>query len=462
MEVEFITHKGASRLILVFAGWSMDARPFGSLHRDGYDIAVVWDYRDCCIDWTFALPYTEICIVAWSLGVYAAATSTAAIESRVTRRIAVNGTISPVDDSLGIPEAIFRGTLDGLDERNLLKFYRRMAGSKQAYEAFMAVRPDRDIESLRSELDAFCRLPEPDFGPVTRWDVAVIGRADAIFPPANQTRAWASTATEILDAPHLVDLQAVIDRHIVDKDRMGQRFARGRKSYDDFAPVQAECVDRLCSMMHDNSIDAVISRPGARVLEIGCGTGTLSRRLARLRGADTSLELWDIVGPAPVECDGVTFRQVDAETEIMRLDSESVDVIASASTVQWFNSPSRFFAECARVLVPGGYLALTTFVSGNLQEVADATGRSLPLPDRDGWLAMTDGLLDVIGCECYERCMLFDQPLDVFRHLKSTGVNSLDSSDSHSLRSAAKRLRADDDGRYRATYRPIILLMKKK
>ena len=76
----------------------MDNNPFEGLHRDGYDIVVIWDYRDFTIDWGIVARYREICILAWSMGVYAASMSTHAIDSRITKRIAVNGTLKPVDN----------------------------------------------------------------------------------------------------------------------------------------------------------------------------------------------------------------------------------------------------------------------------------------------------------------------------------------------------------------------------
>ena len=60
------------RLILLFAGWSMSARPFAGLTMPGYDIAVAWDYRDMSAPWLKTISdYEEIVLVAWSFGVHA-------------------------------------------------------------------------------------------------------------------------------------------------------------------------------------------------------------------------------------------------------------------------------------------------------------------------------------------------------------------------------------------------------
>ncbi|MDE6050437.1 MAG: DUF452 family protein, partial [Paramuribaculum sp.] len=123
-----LTHSTQSdRLILLFAGWGMDARPLRKLtHRD-YDIAVAFDYRNLTSDNLGLLDnYREICVIAWSFGVPAAHAFLAGRpDLPVTARIAVNGTLQPVDDLRGIPRAIFEGTLNGLSAATLTKFQRR-------------------------------------------------------------------------------------------------------------------------------------------------------------------------------------------------------------------------------------------------------------------------------------------------------------------------------------------------
>ena len=43
MKVTTVSNEGNERLIVIFAGWAMDFRPFASLRRDGYEIAVARD-----------------------------------------------------------------------------------------------------------------------------------------------------------------------------------------------------------------------------------------------------------------------------------------------------------------------------------------------------------------------------------------------------------------------------------
>lgn len=449
MKIKRITEGGSRRLILFMAGWGMDGAPFRNLSRPGYDVAVAWDYVSDAADWQAVEGYDEICLFAWSLGVAAAGRLIPeAVRERITRRVAVNGTDTPVSDSLGIPEAIFRGTLDGLDERNLTKFRRRMCGSREAYESFCRHLPDRGIDGLRRELEVFLddRFRRPSG---FRWDAAVVATADAIFPPGNQRRAWSGVHTEEVDAPHLMDFQSIIDRYAIDKETMGCRFAGGRDRYDRNAGAQAFVVGEMCRLMQ-----RLPAGDAASAIEIGCGTGLLSRHIAGRYG---KLELWDIAGESPLS--GVRFRRVDAELELRRTPSGSADAIFSASTVQWFNSPARFLSESARVLRRGGYLLFSTFLPGNLSEVAQATGRSLPLLPVEEWRRLMPPVLAEVDVRSYEYPLDFDSPVAVFRHLKATGVNSLGRSDA--IFNAIRTYPRMADGSCRATYRPVIFLLRK-
>ena len=460
MKHKIVSSTGSSRLILIFAGWGMDSRPFEHLCRPGYDVAVVWDYRSFNHDWSWTDSYSEICVIAWSFGVYASSTAADALRSKVTLNIAVNGTLYPCDDTKGISEAIFKGTLDGLCEPTLAKFYRRMCGSSSLYRDFNAVIPQRDIDSLRDELVAFSPEKILSVSEPVRFDLAIIGSRDAIIPPENQKRAWTDTVTSVVDQPHIIDFQRLIDKYIVDKDRVGERFATGLKSYDTSSDVQLEVIDRLDEMLKQNGLCDLLAQKNIRVLEVGSGTGQLSRRLD-VAVAQGYFEMWDLVGRSCLE--NRTFRRVDAETEISTVPDNSFDMIASASTVQWFNSPLRFLDECLRVCRPGGVVAITSFVSGNLAEVSEVTGRGLPLLSADQWKNYEPANAELISFCTWDSVLTFDRAIDVFRHLKDTGVNALGrtSQGESSLITSLRGFKQNENGKYDITYKPLIMIFKK-
>ena len=87
--------------------------------------------------------------------------------------------------------------------------------------------------------------------------------------------------------------------------------------------------------------------------EAGCGSGQASRDLARVFDAvfatdPSAAQIAQARGP-----DNITFAVEPGER--CSLPDASVDAVCVAQALHWFDR-SRFFAECARVLKPGGVL----------------------------------------------------------------------------------------------------------
>lgn len=462
MKHKFVKREGSRRLLLIFAGWGTDSGQYAHVSRPGYDTLVVWDYRDLGIDWSIVADYNEIALIAWSMGVYAASMSIHSIRHLITAMIAVNGTMTPVDNLRGIPVAVYEGTAAGLNERSLKKFYRRMCGDRETAERFLATEPGRDAAELVEELRSI--YPEPWFAnpKVADWDIAVIGRDDAIFPACNQQRAWKGTPLIVTDRPHYIDLQEIADAYIIDKERAAGRFDSGRETYDANSPVQQAIVEAITDDIYRNRIDRQLSAAGATCLEIGCGTGSLTRRLAAMM-PHGFLYMWDISNQAPEGVDTSHFTSCDAELRICRTPAERFDAIATASTIQWFNSPRRFIRECHRVLRPGGVLIVTGFVRGNMRELTAASGVTLTVPDERQWEAMIPQGFETVSRETADYDLEFDNPADVLRHLRLSGVNGLDrGSRTISGMSIIRRYPRMLDGRCHLSYRTIRLILRKK
>ena len=217
MKQHFIIHEGHSRLTLFFAGWGMDVRPFFDYcSPEGNDLLICYDYRTLDFDYSQIQSYEKIYLVGWSMGVWAASQVFADIRYHL-ESIAVNGTNYPVDDSRGIPKTVFEGTLEGLSDVTLRKFYRRMCGSAESLQNFLRRAPRRPVDELREELlrigEQCMSLPFSSF----KWDKVVVGLQDRIFAPENQLRAFADSATIITeDVPHYSEalLRQIIEQWI--------------------------------------------------------------------------------------------------------------------------------------------------------------------------------------------------------------------------------------------------------
>lgn len=199
MKQLYLIHEHHPRLLLFFAGWGADETPFRHYHPAGSDYMICYDYRSLQFDPSLLDNYREIHVVGWSMGVWAAARVVPPLALPIGRTIALNGTPYQMDDRRGIPEAIFRGTLEGLNGVSLHKFLRRMCSDTAAFRRFLEVSPHRPLEELREELAATLQreeaqqpLPDPSF-----FREAFIGANDRIIPPANQRCAWEEAGAEI-------------------------------------------------------------------------------------------------------------------------------------------------------------------------------------------------------------------------------------------------------------------------
>lgn len=206
----------------------------------------------------------------------------------------------------------------------------------------------------------------------------------------------------------------------MNKAIIAARFERAIATYHHHSSVQRKVAAHLFDALsvHCPSPD--------RILELGCGSGHLSRLLVeKLCPKQVVLnDLSPAMGPCVGDMlgGGVTFVAGDAETSDF---DGPFDLVASASTVQWFDNPNLFIEKMEAVVSRGGVVALSSFDGGNLHEVSSFTGLTLPYPPLGALFGEQWQLL----YEHQSRFVLhFDSPTDVLRHLRATGVNSLDPS----------------------------------
>ena len=120
-----------------------------------------------------------------------------------------------------------------------------------------------------------------------------------------------------------------------------------------------------------------IGQPGQRVLDLGTGTGTVARGLARrgcrVTGLDPSAELIEQAKLLD-KVAGVTIRYVQATAEESQLPAAGFEVIMAGQCWHWFNRP-KAAQEVRRLLVPGGHLVIAHFdwlpLPGNMVEATE-------------------------------------------------------------------------------------------
>lgn len=138
------------------------------------------------------------------------------------------------------------------------------------------------------------------------------------------------------------------------------RTVRSRRwTFDAAADRYDEARRRHPDALVRRLVRAARLRPGVRVLEIGCGTGRFTCRIAPTGADIVGVEL----GPRPAEVarrnlrDHPNVRVVHAAFETWPLPAEPFDLVVAAGSFHWLDPKVRA-RKCARALRPGGLLAV--------------------------------------------------------------------------------------------------------
>lgn len=145
----------------------------------------------------------------------------------------------------------------------------------------------------------------------------------------------------------------------------GKVFNEVAVEYDRNRPTYPDAlVDRACEVAGIGD--------GDRVLEVGCGTGQLTRSLLARGLCVTALEPGDQLIRVAEENlkDAGDVEFVQARLEDVQLPSESYKAVFSASAIHWVD-PDLSWRKIADALAPGGTLALIQYFGLQEQRSVD-------------------------------------------------------------------------------------------
>jgi malonyl-CoA O-methyltransferase len=174
-----------------------------------------------------------------------------------------------------------------------------------------------------------------------------------------------------------------------EKRRIAERFGARAGHYDQVTPIQTAMRNRLLA----EALERLAGRSIARILELGCGTGPLTRQLRdAFPGAQiTALDIaGGMIAEARKKIPDAIWIVADAE-DYCRIADGPFDLIVSNATAQWFHYPHRTMARYRTLLARNGLMAWTTFgenTLGELQASFLAAYQALGLPPRRHTLPM--------------------------------------------------------------------------
>lgn len=186
------------KLILFFNGWAMNETPVKHLDCEGFDVLVLFDYRN--VDFNLSQfdfsKYGEKYLICWSMGVYVASLFKKDL-SDFNKKIAINGTTKIIDDNFGIPKKIYKVTVKLLNEDSCDKFIKNMFDNGKLNPNITIT---RSLEELKEELISIQNIELLD---EMKFDCAYISSNDRIVPTKNQIAYWSDRAKiKEIDSTH--------------------------------------------------------------------------------------------------------------------------------------------------------------------------------------------------------------------------------------------------------------------
>ncbi|MGV6989701.1 malonyl-ACP O-methyltransferase BioC [Testudinibacter sp. P80/BLE/0925] len=255
---------------------------------------------------------------------------------------------------------------------------------------------------------------------------------------------------------------------VLDKKRIGNCFAKALTSYDQQALAQQQINRRLADLLRRSG-----QRQFQSALEIGCGSGDLTRLLAQAY----QVRSWCLNDLNSTALAQAKQRLATAEVQVLATDAERLDhtfaltqqfdLLVSASTVQWFQQPQRIIRLAQQALKPNGCLLFSTFLPQNLSEIKHLTAVGLHYPTAEQWQAWLEPHFELIAQQQDTIPLWFEQPSAVLRHLQATGVTATNrtfwtkgrlQTFCHAYQQQFSRA----DGKVSLTYAPLLILAKRR
>lgn len=241
-------------------------------------------------------------------------------------------------------------------------------------------------------------------------------------------------------------------------------FCRSISTYNDNAIVQKIIVEVLRILIAKYSISA------QRVMELGCGTGMLTEALLKdLNMSDLFVN--DLILEVKPVIDAKCSTKSDLKYEFFSGDitkvefPKNLDLIVSGSTIQWVEDLDSFLNKLKESLTPGARFIFNTFGKSNLFELREVTDSGLVYRNMDEVLETASRWFTIEESFEEKHSLFFDEPIDVLKHLRNTGVNGIQSRTW--TKSQLTKFQADYSERFTTdkgvclTYHPMYLVLKR-
>ena len=211
------------------------------------------------------------------------------------------------------------------------------------------------------------------------------------------------------------------------KDLIHSRFKKHLKDYDKNAKVQKLMAGKLITLCNKKKYK--------NILEIGCGTGLLSKEIVK------NIEFENYTAIDIVEDCEPFIKNIDERIKFVCGDVENFtplrhsvplppqggqimpDLIISNAALQWTNNFEDTVNNLKSILAPKGELIFSTFGKENFREIFYIMGTSLKYYSEN---ELKEMFKEAVIYPQEIHIMSFKEPKDVLKHLQLTGVNGIE------------------------------------
>lgn len=381
-------------------------------------------------EWLVTQRIEAIDLVGWSLGGYCAL----AFARRYPEQVS-SLTLHAVRQQWPRQEiATLEEELAASPKAFLDSFYRKcFLGYRDAYQRFVA-----ELEPyclglaapalLREGLRYLAEFEMPER--VSCETLCCHGRRDVIAPLAERLTLVGAQQVTLDHGGHPLFLEAEMARPGSQRKRaIRQRFSKAAATYDAHADVQAELAATLAE-----GVDAGMA-VGA-ILELGCGTGNYTVRLAgkfpaaRLTALDFSPAMLERARQKVAGIGQVDFLCADAEP-FLAAGQGRFDLITANATMQWFEEVGRALLGIRALLTPNGFFWGSLFGRETLPELEEGLrqvfGGAVHAPasrflTADELAALGNRIFDRVEIRELRLTRQYATLTDLLYHFKKTGT----------------------------------------
>ncbi len=238
------------------------------------------------------------------------------------------------------------------------------------------------------------------------------------------------------------------------KDLIKKRFGKSLNSYENCAIVQKEMAKKLIEKLSYKFYD--------NILEIGCGTGVLTKEIIKNIGFKNYIAV-DIVSDCKNYINKISDRINFTESDIEKYYPDyNQNLVISNASLQWVEDLPEIIKKINTYLSKNGEFVFTIFGKENYREFSQFVESPLKYYDLKELKEICKDF-KIIAIEDEIKMIEFDSPREVLHHIKNTGVNAL----SHTVWTKSDLVHFEEsypknsNGNYCLTYHPIYVWLGK-